>query len=545
MLELGNATGHSIQAVLRGGYFPGAVTAPLFLLFADWMLSVAVDRLGSRSRLGLEKIREMFFPARHYGNEKAGNNTMNRTYIFVFLLVASNASASGLANMKGSASGSAKTASATAKGSSMATKSIAKNNATVLNSGTTLKTKGVPSGISAKNAVKSTATAPATSFNRGVRTTATSSFTRTAVRGNSLVVTNRAGHGYVQRRYSFRGQEIAHRTYFTNGVAHAAIYRPVVFRGVTVNAYVPSRYYSPAFYGWAYASWNRPFNFSFGFGSQPWIQANANYFTPSQSYGSASSFLTDDVIASSLQDAFQEAVDAGQVPAADSGTSPVTPAVKQAVSAEVQQQIAQENVQSATAVNSMPDAEASSIAGELNDGVAHVFVVFSNLTVPSAMGDCVITGGDVLQMNGATDQTNLISLVVLAGKSNDCQRGNTIFVQIADLQEMLNHMRETIDAGLADLQSRMGQAGFPAATPAAMSAPVQPAYAAIPLDTNVAAVLGSEAQQADATPQNDTNSTGNESESDQQAQPSKGKRVAHVLGNIVSVGATVADAAVK
>lgn len=37
ILELGNGIGHSALAVSRGGYFPGALTAPLLLLFAGWL----------------------------------------------------------------------------------------------------------------------------------------------------------------------------------------------------------------------------------------------------------------------------------------------------------------------------------------------------------------------------------------------------------------------------------------------------------------------------------------------------------------------------
>ena len=37
ILELGNGAGHIIFALSRGGYFPGAGTAPLLLLFAGWL----------------------------------------------------------------------------------------------------------------------------------------------------------------------------------------------------------------------------------------------------------------------------------------------------------------------------------------------------------------------------------------------------------------------------------------------------------------------------------------------------------------------------
>jgi hypothetical protein len=49
---------------------------------------------------------------------------------------------------------------------------------------------------------------------------------------------------------------------------------------------------------------------------------------------------------------------------------------------------------------------------------------------------------------------------------------------LADLQEMQNHMRETIDKGLAALQAKQGTDGLPSAPPSAQGAPDPAAYAA-------------------------------------------------------------------
>jgi hypothetical protein len=43
LLELGNGAGHAALALSRGGYFPGAATAPLLLGFAAW-LAVLLNR---------------------------------------------------------------------------------------------------------------------------------------------------------------------------------------------------------------------------------------------------------------------------------------------------------------------------------------------------------------------------------------------------------------------------------------------------------------------------------------------------------------------
>ena len=71
--------------------------------------------------------------------------------------------------------------------------------------------------------------------------------------------------------------------------------------------------------------------------------------------------------------------------------------------------------------------------------------------------------------------------------------------QLTDLQEMQNHMRETIDQGLQDLQSKQGTGGLPAAPPSAQAKPVEAAYAAVapPPDPGDAAQVSQTDQQGD------------------------------------------------
>ena len=46
LLEAGNGIGHLTLAATRGGYFPGAATAPLLLLFSGWLLVSQSRRKG-------------------------------------------------------------------------------------------------------------------------------------------------------------------------------------------------------------------------------------------------------------------------------------------------------------------------------------------------------------------------------------------------------------------------------------------------------------------------------------------------------------------
>jgi hypothetical protein len=93
-----------------------------------------------------------------------------------------------------------------------------------------------------------------------------------------------------------------------------------------------------------------------------------------------------------------------------------------------------------------------------------------------------------------------VDLVVLASKGgSECQKSSTVTIQLADLQEMQNHMRETIDQGLQDLQAKQGKGGLPQAPPSAQAKPMEPEYASVapPPDPKDAADLQQQGQQAD------------------------------------------------
>jgi hypothetical protein len=64
---------------------------------------------------------------------------------------------------------------------------------------------------------------------------------------------------------------------------------------------------------------------------------------------------------------------------------------------------------------------------------------------------------------------------------------------------MQNHMRETIDAGMSDLQNKGGQGGLPTVPASAKAAPVKAAFTAIapPPDPNAAAEVDKVAKEAD------------------------------------------------
>jgi hypothetical protein len=125
-------------------------------------------------------------------------------------------------------------------------------------------------------------------------------------------------------------------------------------------------------------------------------------------------------------------------------------------------------------------------------------VAGGNLDVTDASGqECAVSDGDTLQLREPPpSDATAANLVVLSSKGNpECQISLTVQIQLTDLQEMQNHMRETIDQGLQDLQAKQGTGGLPAAPPSATgpTAPATYAAAAPPPEANPSADI----QQAD------------------------------------------------
>jgi hypothetical protein len=318
----------------------------------------------------------------------------------------------------------------------------------------------------------------------------------------SRLVAERGRRGYVERGYHYHGHDFGRRAYFYHGHEYNRFYRGYGYRGLYLNVYAPGYYYGPAFYGWAYNPWAAPITFGWGWAGNPWFGFYGGYFQPYPVYPSAAFWLTDYIISQDLQAAYaarQEAAEAASAPAASGGQPVLTPEVKQMIADEVKAQLALEN-QEATqnAANQDVDPASSGIARLLSDGRPHVFVAGGNLDVTDANGqECAVSDGDTLQLREPPpSDATAANLVVLSSKGQpECQISLTVQIQLTDLQEMQNHMRETIDQGLKDLQEKQGKGGLPAAPPSAQAPPVDAQYAsaAPPPEAN----LATDIQQAD------------------------------------------------
>jgi hypothetical protein len=286
------------------------------------------------------------------------------------------------------------------------------------------------------------------------------------------------GVAYVQHPYLFHAQPFDHRTVVQQGHLTHQFYRPYTYAGVTMDAYAPQHYYSPDVYRWAATRYAQPVQPQWNFVNTPtpWYSYYKGYFTPETSYSSPVGWLTDFVLATSLISAYNaHPPAAGAAPVQPEATPVITPEVKEKVSDEVARQVHRESLEAEeNAQNKDPAPGAGGVVQELSDREPHVYVVSSDLDLVDPSGRrCMVSEGDVVQViSGPKAKSGTATSVVLASKGGlECERAAQVEVALADLQEMQNHMRETIDQGMAN--TSVG-AKAPTVTPAFAAAAPPP-----------------------------------------------------------------------
>jgi hypothetical protein len=317
------------------------------------------------------------------------------------------------------------------------------------------------------------------------------------MRGDHTRFVNDRNRMFVQHPYRYGGREFGQRSYYVNGRVYPRYYAGYMYHGVNIDVYRPAVYYRPAFYGYVYQPFPAPVHYAF---VTPWGGYYGAYFTPEPVYATPSLWLTDYMVSQSLANAYAASA-AGNVPPMNGGT-PMSPQVKQQIANEVQNQLALENNEVSTGASNGADPVSPGIERSLTDGQPHVFVAGTDLDVVDSGGnECSISEGDAVQLSGAPNAEDVAAnVLVLASKGGqECHNGATVSVQIADLQEMQNHMREALDQGLAELQKKQGTGGLPTMPASANAPPVQAAYAAAapPPDQNVASEVKQQVSEAD------------------------------------------------
>jgi hypothetical protein len=350
------------------------------------------------------------------------------------------------------------------------------------------------------------------------------------------VVSNGHYGGYSQRAYYNHGGHVyVSRTYYRGGHYYAYGYRSYYYGGRPYYGYAPSYYYGPAYYGWAYNPWPAPVYYGWGWGGAPWYGYYGPYFAPYPVYPSAAFWLTDYLLAASLQAAYaaqQAGGDNGELippaiqnatgdeiaalwatdplvaaklqaiygaymlgggaPAAAAKNVQLTPEIKQAISDEMKNEIDAEKAAAASGSKDTPSTD--QIPAALDPKI-RIFVVSSEEDLTTSDGaECSLTAGDVVSRTGdKPDDDNMVDAVVKASKKDECAIGATVGVAVDDLQDMHNQLRIQMDAGLKELADKQGKDGLPAAPDTKTQAGEVPAPTP---DTTVASDL--EQQQKDA-----------------------------------------------
>jgi hypothetical protein len=349
---------------------------------------------------------------------------------------------------------------------------------------------------------------------------------------HSRIVAMRGGHGYVQHPYMYHGREFGHRTYYEHGRAYDRFYGRYPYHGHYYEVYAPARYYPYGYYHYAYAPWPAPVPYVWT--PAVWSAPYGYYYAPYAVYPAPAFWLTDFVFASSLaaayavgheaavngayqlpdhsftQDLLQFSYDAASLlfSAAQADAAPaLSPQIKQLVADEVKLAVQNEGAASqAAAAKQETDQGAGSVVTLLGDGHAHVFVAGTDLDLVSDSGaECAVSQGDVLKVSGPPSaDADTIQATVLASKgSKECAVAVSIAVPMSDLQDMQNHMRETIDDGLADMQKKQGKGGLPSLPASAAGAVVPADFAADapPPDADAGKAVAQQLKDADAAEQ--------------------------------------------
>ena len=305
-----------------------------------------------------------------------------------------------------------------------------------------------------------------------------------------------SGRGYIQRPFQIHGQAYEPRTYVEHGVVSVRVYRPCVYLGITYHVYQPGRYYRPTYYVWASRPWPRPVSYPWGWAGRPWFASYRGYFTPYPYYSGPIFWLTDFMVAATLESAYQARLDNAVAPPPYDPGFGLSVEVKQAIAEEVRRDVEQEQAeQQAVAQGYGPPAGGPPPLFSSN--ISRIFLVAGTVPAYRNGRECILSEGDVLRLTGApAPGAAYADVQILASRTPGCPQGSTVSVSLQDLQEMQNQMRARVDAGLGSLQAQQGQAGLPPLPPQNLGAADAPCAQGVQAEPNAGAELTLVAQDA-------------------------------------------------
>ncbi len=249
------------------------------------------------------------------------------------------------------------------------------------------------------------------------------------------------------------------------------------------ETFVPAVRFPAVYYSWALAPWPRPFVYSWGWRAQPWYPMYGVLFTPYPVYTSPDLWMTDYIIAQSMQSAYaaQNAAPAPQpsppdgppVPAADAGSAApqpvdappapaapppaITPQVKAQLDTQIKVQLQEQQAAAATPATLRTQSTPPALRSN------HVFFeVVQPLNVPTAHGHCSLSANDYIRRTGDMSGDDwMIPVVVELSRPSDCPEGLATRIGLNDLNAMENEQEAQVLEAMRAASGSMGPNGPP------------------------------------------------------------------------------------
>jgi len=305
------------------------------------------------------------------------------------------------------------------------------------------------------------------------------------------------------------------RTYMVHGHSYAVVYRGYHYHGYGFYRPVPAAIYSHAYYGWAVHPWAAPVRIQVGFEKQPWYPAYGATFVPYPVYASPDQWMTDQILAENMQQAYEDGQDARSqpdvAPADAAGYASVTPppvdaTLKAQIDTQVKTIVQEQDAAAQSGPAAMaPQLDATTAAVEetpdaLKPGHT-VFRVGTPLTVEANGETCTLNTNDWVQRTGDLDaQTGEVPVTVVTSRPTDCANGAATMVALSDLTSMDNDLNQQVMAQLDKAAGLSGKNALPGMPPAGAQK-VPGGQAAPDLDVTVQAAIQEQQSSAAADEQ--------------------------------------------
>jgi hypothetical protein len=300
------------------------------------------------------------------------------------------------------------------------------------------------------------------------------------------------------------------RTFVSGGhVLYTHVYQRHVWyqfgRAIAYETFVPPVRYPAAYYAWALAAWSHPVIYSWGWQAQPWYPMYGALFTPYPVYTSPDLWMTDYIIAQSMQTAYQAqtpataaepspqgalvapgpdlgvaapapqpsdtvstsqpdapppAPRASDTPSAPAALPPViTPQIKAQLNAQIKVHLQEQQAAAAPPVTLTTQSTPPALRPN------HVFFqVVQPLEVPSGVGNgyCSLSTNDYIRRTGGMSNDDwMIPVVVELSRASDCPQGLQTRIGLNDLNAMENEQEAQVMEAMQAASKSMGPNGPP------------------------------------------------------------------------------------